>query len=113
MKYRNRKTGEVVDVISWSCFSTRGENDSLAYIDSKGVEHPSEKGNIYWDYEPVEEPTEVQQQVDWEERLWQLSTRLYCSYESYTEKQAIAAATSFLNIYIKKQEHYESKSNLE
>lgn len=58
MKKRLRKTGEVVDVISYSnpyC-SERDKCDCVSYIDSKGVEHPSEKGlNLWWDFEDVED----------------------------------------------------------
>lgn len=56
MKYRIRKTGEVVDVISYSGSpSTRNEEvDYVSYIDSKGKEFPLVRGlNIYWDFEPL------------------------------------------------------------
>ena len=46
MKKRLRKTGEVVDVITYSnpyC-SERDDMDCVSYIDSKGIEHHSERG---------------------------------------------------------------------
>lgn len=58
MKYRIRKTGEVVDVISYSHVlgTTRSWDDKVSYIDSKGIEHHLEEGlNVYWDFEPVED----------------------------------------------------------
>lgn len=54
MKYRNRKTGEIVDVINYSTpdGGERSKDDYVSYIDSKGVEHPREKGlHINWDFE--------------------------------------------------------------
>ena len=57
MKKRIRKTGEIVDVISYSdCDLNRDKRDWVSYIDSSGVEHPVENGlNILWDFEDVEE----------------------------------------------------------
>lgn len=54
MKYRNRKTREIVEVINFSSNSERRDEDYVSYIDSKGVEHHREKGlNINWDFEMV------------------------------------------------------------
>ena len=48
MKKRLRKTGEIVDVITYS----------------KGIEHHSERGlNMWWDFEDVEE--ELTKEIDW------------------------------------------------
>lgn len=58
MKKKLRKTGEIVDVISYSNFyhSERDKMDSVSYIDSKGVEHHNERGlNLWWDFEDIEE----------------------------------------------------------
>lgn len=68
MKKRIRKTGEIVDVITYSAISTtdRYNDDYVGYIDSKGVEHHCERGlNIYWDFEDVEEVLNTD--IDWEE----------------------------------------------
>lgn len=52
MKYRFRKNGEIVEVISYSLGVDRSENDWVSYIDSKGREHHKVKGyNIHWDFE--------------------------------------------------------------
>lgn len=54
MKYRNRKTGEIVEIISFSPDTDRTKDDYVSYIDSNGVEHPRVKGlNIHWDFEIV------------------------------------------------------------
>lgn len=52
MKYRNKKTREIVEIISFSNNVERSKDDYVSYIDSKGGEHPREKGlNINWDFE--------------------------------------------------------------
>lgn len=73
MKKKLRKTGEVVDVIDFCCILIRERNDDdwVSYIDSKGVEHHTERGlNIYWDFEDVEE--ELTKEIDWEQRRFEL-----------------------------------------
>lgn len=67
MKKRIRKTGEIVDIISYyNCYcSERCDTDSVSYIDSKGEEHHNEKGlNLWWDFEDVEEVLNTD--IDWE-----------------------------------------------
>ena len=69
MKKKFRKTGEIVDVISYNKYTTTKRNSELdwvSYIDSKGVEHEHEKRlNIYWDFEDVEEAPNTD--IDWEQ----------------------------------------------
>ena len=65
MKKKLRKTGEIVDVISYyNCYcSERNTTDSVSYIDSKGIEHRNEKGlNLWWDFEDVQSTD-----IDWEQ----------------------------------------------
>ena len=60
MKARIRKTGEVVEIISYSSRTQRCDTvDYVSYIDSKGGEHDREPLNLYWDFEviPAEEQT--------------------------------------------------------
>lgn len=57
MKAKNRKTGEVVDIISYSQLSAAERcsgQDYVSYIDSQGVEHCKEDLNYYWDFEPID-----------------------------------------------------------
>lgn len=56
MKAKIRKTGEIVDIISWSSDTTRDNvSDYVSYIDSNGIEHPNVKGlNFYWDFESID-----------------------------------------------------------
>lgn len=55
MKAKNRKTGEIVDVISFSNSPTRLDSNFVSYIDSMGIEHEAERGNYFWDFEPLPE----------------------------------------------------------
>ena len=55
MKAKIRKTGELVEIISYTGNTIRNEVlDSVSYIDSKGNEHPREKLNFYWDFEIIQ-----------------------------------------------------------
>ena len=74
MKKRIRKTGEIVDVISYyNCYcSERDTTDSVSYIDSKGVEHRNERGlNLWWDFEDVEEVLSTD--IDWNQRRYEIA----------------------------------------
>lgn len=75
MKKKIRKTGEIVDVISYNKYTTTKRNSELdwvSYIDSKGAEHEHEKRlNIYWDFEDVEEVLSID--IDWEQRRYEIS----------------------------------------
>lgn len=65
MKAIIRKTGEIVEIISYSGNSDRNDVlDRVSYIDSKGVEHPREKLNFYWDFESIQE-TSIAPNTDW------------------------------------------------
>lgn len=67
MKARIRKTGEVVEIISYSGSTTRNEFiDKVSYIDSKGKEHPREPLNFYWDFETITDKNEdTFSTIDW------------------------------------------------
>ena len=75
MKKRIRKTGEIVDVISYNKYTSTARNSELdwvSYVDSKGMEHEHEKGlNIYWDFEDVEEVLSID--IDWEQRRFDIA----------------------------------------
>ena len=67
MKAKFRKTGEIVDIISYSGNTDRNDVlDSVSYIDSKGVEHSREKLNLYWDFESIQE-TSIAPNTDWQQ----------------------------------------------
>lgn len=67
MKARIRKTGEIVEIISYSGNADRNDVlDSVSYIDSNGVEHPREKLNFYWDFETIQKAA-VEPQMNWQQ----------------------------------------------
>lgn len=71
-KYRIRKTGEIVDVISYNGDTKRNDVlDDVSYIDSNGVECPNVHGmNMFWDFEKIDNnPNEGK--IDWEERRYE------------------------------------------
>lgn len=74
MKYKIRKTGEIVDVIAYSnpMGAYRTSEDCVSYIDSKGSEHPREKGNIHWDFEELVDDTRATE-IDWEQRRYEIA----------------------------------------
>lgn len=56
MKYRIRKTNEIVNVVGYSaCTHTRFPEDYVCYIDSKGNEIIGRGLNLIWDFEPISE----------------------------------------------------------
>ena len=69
-KVKIKKTGEVVDVICFSCNTRRCKYDSVSYIDSKGIEHVEEPLNYYWDFEEI---TNIDNTIDWEQRRYEIA----------------------------------------
>ena len=57
MKYRIRKTNEIVDVVGYSaCTHTRyPSTDYVCYIDNGGNEIIGRGLNLIWDFEPINE----------------------------------------------------------
>lgn len=85
MKKRIRKTGEIVDVISYNKYSLTSRNSDLdwvSYIDSRGREYEHEKGlNIYWDFEDVEEVLSTD--IDWEKRRYEIAKDILVATYDY------------------------------
>lgn len=103
MKKRIRKTGEIVDVISYYNLMSaeRDSNDSVSYIDSKGVEHPNEKGlNLWWDFEDVEEAKSTD--IDWKQCRYEIAKEVFASIYDFTidrinfAKYAVDAADALI-----------------
>lgn len=60
MKGIIRKTGEEITIVSYGGRIDRSDVlDYVSYIDSKGVEHPREKMNLYWDIEVIDDRQEL------------------------------------------------------
>lgn len=52
LKYRLRKTDELVDIVAWKTAEkgARSESDWVSYIDASGVEHIKEHLTLEWDF---------------------------------------------------------------
>lgn len=60
MKGIIRKTREEITIVSYGGGIDRCDVlDYVSYIDSKGVEHPREKMNLYWDIEVIDDCQEL------------------------------------------------------
>lgn len=97
MKKKLRKTGEIVDVISYSnpyCLE-RDKLDCVSYIDSKGVEHPSEKGlNLWWDFEDVEDVLSTD--IDWEQTRIKAAIATLQGFTSNSHDRLVGESTQNL-----------------
>ena len=76
MKYRNRKTNEIVDVVGYSaCTHTRyPSTDYVCYIDNKGEEIVGRGLNLIWDFEPISENYDF----DWQSFRNQTAKDILC-----------------------------------
>lgn len=78
MRMRIKKSGEIIDVLSYSCGGTRQDDDFVTYKDSYGIEHRLNL-NLAFDLEPVEEDMDngqdlaQQKMIDWEARRYQIA----------------------------------------
>lgn len=98
MKKRIRKTGEIVDVISYNKYSSTSRNSDLdwvSYIDSRGREYEHKKGlNIYWDFEDVKKVLSTN--IDWKQvRINSAISALY-GFASNPHKECVNADTETL-----------------
>ena len=97
MKKRIRKTGEIVDVISYCTpmGGSRCNSDYVSYIDSNGVEHDKEQGLHYnWDFEDVEE--ELTKEIDWSERRYEIAKNIFNITANFQEL-TLSGATRTVN----------------
>lgn len=92
MLRRIKKSGEIIDVLSYSCGGTRQDDDFVTYKDSYGIEHRLNL-NLAFDLEPVEEDKDngqdlaQQKMIDWETRRYQIAKSamiaIMCNKEVY------------------------------
>lgn len=84
LKYRLRKTDELVEIIAWETADkgARNESDWVSYIDAQGVEHIKEHLTLEWDFvidNPLEKTLfggfgDTLSKIDvWEPRRYELS----------------------------------------
>ncbi len=83
LKYRLRKTEELVEIVAWDTAEkgARSESDWVSYIDSQGNEHIMEHLTLEWDFvidSPFEkminnfEPTKFSEYDPWEGRRYEI-----------------------------------------
>ena len=88
LKYRLRKTDELVDIVAWETAEkgSRSESDWVSYIDADGVEHFKEHLTLEWDFvidSPFEkminnfEPTKFSEYDPWESRRYDLVKEMF------------------------------------
>ena len=88
LKYRLRKTGELVEIVAWETTEkgARSEKDWVSYIDSNGFEHIKEHLTLEWDVvidSPFDnmlktfEPTKSPEYDPWEARRYELVKEMY------------------------------------
>ena len=88
MKYRLRKTDELVEIVAWESVEkgARNENDWVSYIDAQGVEHIKEHLTLEWDF-VIDSPLEkiisggfgsgLDKYDPWEARRYELVKRMW------------------------------------
>ena len=79
MKYKIRKTGEIVDVVGYSaCTHTRyPSTDYVCYINNGGNEIVGRGLNLIWDFEPINEENE--NNFDWQSFRNQATKDILCA----------------------------------
>lgn len=113
MKARIRKTGEIVEVISYSSLTTRNETlDNVSYIDSQGKEHPHEPFNFYWDFETIiDEKEDTFSMTDWNQVRVQASIGamqvILGKYSYDTCKEIAVLAVKCADALIKELKNHE------
>ena len=115
MKYTIRKTGEIVDVIGYSCIGTsRDEVDTVSYIDSKGNEVVAKGLNIYLDFIPYEEEVWIKYRRDLAASIISNNLTMGSLEEvgTWQIKKAITIADWFTK-FMREFEFNEQKINIE
>ena len=102
MKARNRKTGEIVDIISYSGDTTRFSSDCVSYIDSAGNEVVGKGLNYYWDFEKIEENKEMEARIATDILLRLMGSLDPETNELYTEEGAVEVAVRMAKDLIKR-----------
>lgn len=106
LKYRLRKTDELVEIVAWETADkgARSESDWVSYIDADGVEHFKEHLTLEWDFvidSPFEkmiqnfEPTKFSEYDPWEVRRYEL-VKEYVLGKDKTVGYAVSAADEII-----------------
>ena len=112
MKYKIRKTKEIVDVVGYSaCTHIRfPESDYVCYIDDEGNEIFGRGLNLVWDFEPIDEECSS----DWQSFRNQTAKDILCAIiqggyaESRIEYQS-KLSVMYANELVKRLKEKEEK----
>lgn len=118
MKYRLRKTDELVEIVAWETADkgSRSDSDWVSYIDASGVEHFKEHLTLEWDFvidSPFEnlmskwEPTKFPEYDAWEARRYEL-VKDYVLRKGKTVGYAVSAADEIIAALKKSPEEVEN-----
>lgn len=119
MKYRIRKTNEIVDVVGYSaCTHIRYPNtDYVCYIDNGGNEIIGRGLNLIWDFEPITE----EYTFDWQSFRNQAAKDIMCamisnegvadesSVDDFTKDNQVKDAVLYADKLISKLKEKEEK----
>lgn len=103
LKYRLRKTDELVEIVAWETAEkgARSDSDWVSYIDSAGVEHVKEPLTLEWDFvidSPFESlmskwgPTKLPEFDPWEQRRYELAKEFVMKGLAESAHDAVAMA---------------------
>lgn len=107
LKYRLRKTDELVEIVAWETADkgARSESDWVSYIDASGVEHFKEHLTLEWDFvidSPFEkmiqnfEPTKFSEYDPWESRRYELAKEFMLKGHAVDERNAVGMADKLI-----------------
>lgn len=118
LKYRSRKTDELVEIVAWETADkgARSESDWVSYIDADGVEHFKEHLTLEWDFviqTPFEKgfmeafKTDLPSFDVWEARRYEL-VKDYVLRKGKTVGYAVSAADEIIAALKKSPEEVEN-----
>lgn len=107
MKYRHRKTDELVEIVAWETAEkgARSDSDWVSYIDSAGVEHVKEHLTLEWDF-VIDSPFEkfisggfgsgLDKYDPWEARRYELAKHYFFEEGVHNYDKSVEYADEFI-----------------
>lgn len=107
LKYRLRKTDELVEIVAWETAEkgARSESDWVSYIDASGAEHIKEHLTLEWDFviqTPFEKgfldafKTDLPKFDVWEARRYELAKEFVMKGLAESARGAVAMADKLI-----------------
>ena len=117
LKYRIRKTDELVEIVAWETADkgARSDTDWVSYVDASGVEHFKEHLTLEWDFviqTPFEKgfmdafKTDLPKFDMWESRRYELAKHYFFEEGVHNYDKAVEYADEFIEAL--KKDHPES-----